>query len=81
MARRKDRLDAIAASIREPGGAALALEADIADHSQATEAVERAVGELGRLDTVVNNADPGLLLRRLGQGPAPDPEDVVVYLI
>jgi NADP-dependent 3-hydroxy acid dehydrogenase YdfG len=32
------------------------LDADITDRQQAEAAVERAVAELGRLDTVVNNA-------------------------
>jgi NADP-dependent 3-hydroxy acid dehydrogenase YdfG len=59
-ARRKDRLDQLAASISSEGGTALVLEADITDETQATEAVTRTVGELGRLDTLVNNA--GLML-------------------
>jgi NADP-dependent 3-hydroxy acid dehydrogenase YdfG len=37
-------------------GTAIVVEADITDRRQAENAVERAVSELGRLDTVVNNA-------------------------
>ena len=51
VARRKDRLDALAADI---GG--LAIEADVTDREQAEAAVERAARELGRVDIVVNNA-------------------------
>lgn len=50
-ARRKDRLDALAAEL---GG--LAIEADVTDREQATGAVETTVSELGRLDVVINNA-------------------------
>jgi NADP-dependent 3-hydroxy acid dehydrogenase YdfG len=65
-ARRKDRLDALAANIRDQGGTVLVLESDITQEQQAREAVERTVAELGRLDTLVNNAGVMLL------GPAAD---------
>jgi NADP-dependent 3-hydroxy acid dehydrogenase YdfG len=65
-ARRADRLEAVAASIRDQGGTALVLEADITDEQQAAGAVQRTVGELGRLDTLINNAGVMLL------GPAAD---------
>ena len=55
-ARRKDRLDALAAEI---GG--LAIEADVTDREQAIAAVERTASELGRLDIVINNAGVMLL--------------------
>jgi NADP-dependent 3-hydroxy acid dehydrogenase YdfG len=70
-ARRGDRLGALAADIREQGGTALALECDVTDERQAAGAVERAVGELGRLDTLVNNAGVMLLGPVVG---APMPE-------
>jgi NADP-dependent 3-hydroxy acid dehydrogenase YdfG len=60
-ARRKDRLDAVAGDIRGSGGGALVIEADITDERQAIEAIERTVGELGRLDTLINNAGVMLL--------------------
>ena len=59
-ARRRDRLEALAARIAADGGKALVLEADVTDEEQAAAIVERTVAELGRLDTVVNNA--GLML-------------------
>ncbi len=60
-ARRGDRLDALAAGIRDQGGTALVLESDITDQQQAAGAVERTVAELGRLDTLINNAGVMLL--------------------
>ncbi|HEY1618912.1 MAG TPA: SDR family NAD(P)-dependent oxidoreductase [Streptosporangiaceae bacterium] len=60
-ARRKDRLEELAAGIRGDGGTALVLEADITDQQQAADTVERTVAELGRLDTLVNNAGMMLL--------------------
>ena len=60
-ARRRDRLDALAAEIRDQGGTALVLECDVTDQRQAAAAVERTAAELGRLDTLVNNAGVMLL--------------------
>ncbi|MCK9898312.1 SDR family NAD(P)-dependent oxidoreductase [Frankia sp. AgB32] len=61
VARRGDRLADLAAKIEAEGGRALAVTADISDQRQAIDAVERTVAELGRLDTVVNNAGVMLL--------------------
>jgi NADP-dependent 3-hydroxy acid dehydrogenase YdfG len=66
VARRRDRLDDLAETIGGDGGTALVLEADVTSQQQAAAAVERTVTELGRLDTVVNNA--GIMLL----GPALD---------
>jgi NADP-dependent 3-hydroxy acid dehydrogenase YdfG len=60
-ARRKDRLDELAAEIKKGGGRALVLETDVTDAGQATAAVEAAVRDFGRLDILVNNAGVMLL--------------------
>jgi NADP-dependent 3-hydroxy acid dehydrogenase YdfG len=66
VARRRDRLDEVGERIREQGGVALVLEADISDRNQATGSVQRAVAEFGRLDTLVDNAGIMLLGPALG---------------
>ena len=57
VARRSDRIEKLAGEI----GDAIAVTADVSDQEQATGAVERTVRELGRLDTLVNNAGVMLL--------------------
>jgi NADP-dependent 3-hydroxy acid dehydrogenase YdfG len=71
VARRRDRLEALAAEIDKAGGTALAVEADITDRTQAEVAVQQAVERFGRLDTLVNNA--GLML--LGPVAGADAEE------
>lgn len=66
VARRKDRLDALAASIRQSGGAAHAFPADITADGEAESVVEQVISQLGRLDTLVNAAGVMLI------GPALD---------
>ncbi len=61
VARRTDRLEELAASIRENGGTALTITADVTVQEQARQAVSTTVEELGRLDTVINNAGVMLL--------------------
>jgi NADP-dependent 3-hydroxy acid dehydrogenase YdfG len=60
VARRRDRLEALAERIGGPGKA-LVIGADITDQAQAERAVARTVAECGRLDTLVNNAGVMLL--------------------
>jgi NADP-dependent 3-hydroxy acid dehydrogenase YdfG len=67
-ARRRDRLDVVADGIRDQGGTALVLECDVTDEQQAAGAVERTVSELGRLDTLINNAGV-MLLGPVGGAP------------
>jgi NADP-dependent 3-hydroxy acid dehydrogenase YdfG len=71
VARRRDRLEALAAEIEKGGGTALVLEADITDRTQAEAAVQQMVQRFGRLDILVNNA--GMML--LGPVVGADPEE------
>ena len=61
VARRRDRLEALAAEIEEAGGTALVVDADITDRTQAEAAVQQVVDRFGRLDILVNNAGVMLL--------------------
>jgi NADP-dependent 3-hydroxy acid dehydrogenase YdfG len=59
-ARRRDRLEALAARIGDDRRV-LVLETDVTDPDQARAMVDRTVAEFGRLDTVINNAGVMLL--------------------
>jgi NADP-dependent 3-hydroxy acid dehydrogenase YdfG len=61
VARRGDRLEALAAKINDSGARAIAIEADVTDQAAAAGAIERTVSDLGRLDTLINNAGVMLL--------------------
>jgi short-subunit dehydrogenase len=55
-ARRVDMLEAQVRSIREAGGRAIAIPADMADASDVVMLAERASAAFGRVDVLVNNA-------------------------
>jgi NADP-dependent 3-hydroxy acid dehydrogenase YdfG len=61
VARRTERLEKLAGEIRDAGGTALTITADVTDQEEAKSAVAQTVEELGRLDTVINNAGVMLL--------------------
>jgi len=58
-ARRRERLEAVAASIREAGGQADAVPTDMRDERQVERLVDEAAARHGRLDALVNNAAVG----------------------
>jgi NADP-dependent 3-hydroxy acid dehydrogenase YdfG len=67
-ARREDRLDALAARLRDGGTAVLQLELDVTDEQACADAVGRTREELGGLDVLVNNAGVMLLGTIVGAG-------------
>jgi NAD(P)-dependent dehydrogenase (short-subunit alcohol dehydrogenase family) len=58
-ARRADRLEHTRQEVEAVGRRCLAIEADVANVEDCTRVVERTVGELGRVDVLVNNAGIG----------------------
>ncbi|MBL7238013.1 MAG: SDR family oxidoreductase [Komagataeibacter hansenii] len=55
-ARRKDRLDALAAEITGVGGKAVALPTDVTDLTSCKAAADALIAQFGRIDVLVNNA-------------------------
>jgi NADP-dependent 3-hydroxy acid dehydrogenase YdfG len=70
-ARRRDRLDGLAARLGEGGTEVVTLDLDVTDEAACRDAVARTRSELGGLDVLVNNA--GVML--LGTIVGADPED------
>lgn len=60
LARRADRIAALAAELTDAGGRALAVPCDVTRDGDLEQAVATAVAELGRLDVVVANAGFGV---------------------
>jgi short-subunit dehydrogenase len=58
-ARRRHRLEEVAAEVRALGGEAVVAETDVADRQQVQSAVNSVVSAFGRLDILVNNAGIG----------------------
>jgi NAD(P)-dependent dehydrogenase (short-subunit alcohol dehydrogenase family) len=58
-ARRPDRLQQTAASVRAAGRCALCVPTDIADPAQVQHMVEAAMAQFGKIDTLINNAGVG----------------------
>jgi NADP-dependent 3-hydroxy acid dehydrogenase YdfG len=61
VARRQDRLDELAEQIRQAGGKAHVLVADVTDPRAANSVVQETVDRFARLDTLINNAGVMLL--------------------
>jgi NADP-dependent 3-hydroxy acid dehydrogenase YdfG len=78
VARRHDRLEALAGEIEQTGGSALAVQADISDRTQAEAAVQQSIERFGRLDILVNNA--GLMLLGPVVGADPDEWDSMIAI-
>ena len=55
-ARRVDEIEAVAASIRDGGGRAVAQATDVTDHAAIEALADRAIAEFGSLTVWVNNA-------------------------
>ncbi|MGH9031420.1 MAG: SDR family oxidoreductase [Acidimicrobiia bacterium] len=55
-ARTKEQLEEVAAQVAERGRRGVVMPCDVSETSNLEELVQRAIGELGRVDVVVNNA-------------------------
>jgi NADP-dependent 3-hydroxy acid dehydrogenase YdfG len=70
VARTRAQLAATAAAIREGGGSALAIPADVANDGAVEAMVEQAYAELGRVDTLVTAAGTASFGPVIGTKPA-----------
>ena len=59
VARRRDRLEELAAEIGQAGGEALPVVCDVAEQAQVETAVQTVLARYGRVDMLVNNAGFG----------------------
>lgn len=62
-ARDAEKLEAAAADCRARGGRAVAIPTDVGDAAQCRRLIDRTVRELGRIDTLVNNAGVSMWAR------------------
>ncbi len=76
-ARSADRIESIAAEIRDQGGTAIAQACDVADYDGVANLVEQSVSAFGRLDLLVNNAGVIEPIARLADS-APSDWDTVI---
>lgn len=72
LARRAERLDALAEKIRTDGGQALPVVADVTDGGSVAAAVDRIHDVYGTVDLVVNSAGIGLLSFSIEDAPVDD---------
>ena len=70
VARTRDELAEVVAAITATGGAATALEFDLADRAQSIQVAEKAASVYGPIDILVNNA---------GLGSSADPRPVIDF--
>ena len=81
LARRVDRLEAVAADVEQAGGVAQVLAVDVRDGERLTDAIEQVVRRWGRLDILVNNAGVGYWERTIDANPENWRHEVEVNLI
>jgi len=60
VARRKDKLDALVEEIRQAGGTAFAVPANVGDREQTVAAIRQLAKELGPVDLLIANAGVGV---------------------